>query len=263
LGEANAAATAEFLVRTLGEAGKRFPDWQRGLFIGEEATKQNLLAAMEHGSALLVAAGHAALLAEEDPKYAALHGALLCEEWPGPSSREPVSPWALFAADDVPARPQLRGGMALLWASCSAGVWPGWEAERSTTRPGGRVAALPQRLLSQSGGSALAVAGFLDRIVGHPAGPGACTERYAYALTGFLQRLAAGGRIGDAMRNFTSAYASLSIELTQTLEQIRSGATVPDAHLAGLWLAMHDLRALTVLGDPAVRLPVVGLESES
>jgi hypothetical protein len=58
------------------------------------------------------------------------------------------------------------------------------------------------------------------------------------------------------MKDFYERYASLSVSLSDMLEQLSFGASVPDADLASAWIARNDAEGYLILGDPAVRLRV-------
>ena len=65
-----------------------------------------------------------------------------------------------------------------------------------------------------------------------------------------------GSRVGYALESFNSRYAELSVDLNGLLGDIRWKKQVDDYHLSGIWTATNDARSYTVLGDPAVRLPL-------
>ena len=116
------------------------------------------------------------------------------------------------------------------------------------------VARLPQRMLSQPGGGALAVIGHVERAWGSSfltAGAGPQIETFR----GTLKRLLDGHPVGYAMDYFGSRYATISTDLTELLE-IAEFNDVSSKELASLWTANNDARAYMILGDPAVRLAI-------
>jgi hypothetical protein len=65
------------------------------------------------------------------------------------------------------------------------------------------------------------------------------------------------------MESFGERYAELATVLEPELEATCRGRGVDAATLAHLWTACRDARNFAVLGDPAVRLPVLGRESSA
>ena len=255
----------EPLARTL-KGGDR---WDIQTILAAAATKARL-ASLLGGSetpALLFASGHGMGFPQDDPRQAPHQGALLCQDWSGPRQwRGPIPQDFYFAGEDVQDGAGLLGSIAFLHASFSAGTAAGDQASpRVQPQPDARpvdaagndaLARLPQRLLGHPRGGMLAVVGWVDRLWGSSFDwEGAKQEAIVYEAG--IKRLLNGYPIGSALEYFDQRYAGLSTELNTRLEDSKFGEIVPPEGLAELWTANNDMRSVVIIGDPAVRLPVV------
>ena len=221
--------------------------------IGSTATRRALLERLAGGLDLLLAAGHATVFPADYGGQRRRQGALVCADWPG-RSRCPdgIAAGHTVAGDDLPAA-ALDRGVAILFGCHTAGT-PRYDvfdspraedARELTPRP--FVAAWPRRLLGREGG-ALAVLGHVGRAFeasfrwrGVPqTGP----------LEDFLLATLDGRRLGEAMEGFSQRFADLAT--TWASSQTEAGAARDPLDL---WLAFHDARSWSLIGDPAVRLP--------
>lgn len=248
------------LAPLLDEVGRSASAWSVQPDAGEAATKERLRTLLHapDGPDVLFTASHG--LGGPQATALGLGGALVCQDWPGPvEQRGPLTSAQYLAATDVDPATAVRPRVVLAFACYGAGT------PRYSDYPAGpgatlveiaaqdATAPLPARLLGHPAGGALAFVGHVDRtwscaFLWH--GTTAQTGAFRGALLGLLD----GRRVGHALEELTSRYASLATLLTARVDASeRLGKPFPDADLVALWTAVHDARGLVVLGDPAVR----------
>lgn len=238
--------------------------------LGDAAGKARLAALLTAPSRpdVVFTATHGLGFPADDPRQRAHQGALVCQEWPGPhAATGPVPESQYFSADDVPPDADLTGLVAFHFACFGAGTpsYDGFghldgEPALLARRP--FTARLPQRLLSQRAGGALAVVGHVDRAWGYSftwPSVGSQTEVFASSLL----RLLAGHPVGSAFEYFNERYAEIATVLSQELEDVDFGKRPDELTLADLWIANNDARNIVVLGDPAVRLATTRMPTEA
>lgn len=272
-GDPATEASAESLVQPLAtwmadgwaKPGRAAP-WSVDVILGPAARKARLarLLGGAETPALLFTASHGLAFDPEDPRQAGRQGALVCQDWPGPVSwgEEPVPESACFAASDIGPDARLAGMFLFCFACFSAGTprWDTFHEQAFATRvPAARrafVAGLPRRALGHPRGGALAAIGHVGRAWGCSFDwPGAGPRREVHESA--LRWLLDGYPIGAALDWFNVRHATLSAALAGELDEIEAGKQPDPLLLGGLWIANNDARGFVVVGDPAVRMPVV------
>ena len=242
---------------------RRLPPWEISSILGADATKERLsktLGASQLPS-LLFTASHGMGFPKGDPRQLPHQGALLCQDWPGPRDWRGSIPEAhYFSADDVPSDANLQGLIAFHFACYGAGTPElddfSYRDSRDPVQIAPRpfLANLPRKLLSRG---ALAVIGHVERAWGYSF----YWNRIGSQLQTFesaLYEVMEGKPIGKALEYFNTRYASLSTQLSDEIEAVNKYSKEPDEQfLAGTWTAHNDARSYIILGDPAVRLPLV------
>lgn len=222
------------------------PDWSIETHLGDGATKDRLgtLLGGDATPSFLFTASHGMGFPAGDPRQHDGQGALLCQDWPGPTAWQgPIPRDHYFAAEDLTAAARPAGLVSFHYACHGAGT------PDSALAPRPFVARLPQRLLA---GGALAVIGHVERSWGYSfvwKGAGGQSQVFEDAA----KRLLTGYPVGAALEPFHLRYAELAADLADEIERVDYGKTPDPEKLARLWTATRDARNYVILGDPAVR----------
>jgi len=242
----------------LAEWAATQPGWTVEKYLNDDATKDRLVSLLGRDApAFLFTASHGMCYSNGDIRQLAEQGALLCQDWPGPSYRQPVPDSFFFSGDDVASDANIFGTIAMHFACFGAGTPQLSDYSVSGAPPAiapkSFVGRLPQRLIAHPRGGALAVIGHVERAWGcsfHWDRAGSQTEVFKSTI----KRLMEGHPVGSALEYFNGRYAELSSELSTALEDVKFGATVDPYLVSGLWTANNDARSYSLVGDPAVRL---------
>jgi hypothetical protein len=261
--------SAEMLVKPLSDyvATKNKQSkwgWQTEVIASQDATHarlQSLLGGSET-PALLFTASHGMGWPKGDPRQIPFQGALLCQDWPGPRQHVGEIPENFyFGGGHIPSDANPFGLVAFHFACYGAGTpyYDDYAVARSAkpkpiaARP--FLADLPRRLLSHPRGGALAVIGHVERAWTYSFKWNQSTDHtktFNYIFHGLMN----GDPVGLALDPMNMRYADIATSLNDEIQE--AGWKTPDRYkLAFLWTANNDSRGYAIIGDPAVRLPVV------
>jgi hypothetical protein len=255
--------SANLLVKPLAEYIEReFKDWQVSYVPPQESTKDRLkrLLGGAETPALLFTASHGLGYPLGDDRQKLYQGALLCQDWPGPSTLPGHE--MFFAGDDLDSSSGLLGLVAFHFACFGAGTpqreffgVPGVKPATSIARRD-FTSALPQRLLAHPRGGALAVVGHVDRAWSFSFQWGE-QDSQTVTFESMLYKLLKGQTVGSALEDLSLRYAELATLLSGKIYDAE--ISKPNLmEMARLWTAHNDARGYALLGDPAVRLPLAG-----
>ncbi len=242
------------------------PAWTVPLYGPDRAYKATLSALLGGAETpdLLFTASHGMRFDNGSPRQMMHQGALLCQDWPGDTWTGPIPQDFYFAGDDLMDTADLSGLIAFFFA-CYGGGTPQYDefvryakpegpASPSAIAPYPFLAQLPVKMLGRPRG-ALAVVGHVDRAWSYSFNWGQAGIQTT-VFEAALDSLVKGEPIGMALEYFNQRYASLSVMLSDELEEIEYGKIYNSFELAGMWTANNDARGYAIIGDPAVRLPV-------
>jgi hypothetical protein len=246
------------LAQPLAEWAATQPGWTVDKIVNGDATKARLASLLHSDApAFLFTASHGMCYNNGDARQLAQQGALLCQDWPGPSFQETIPDDFFFCGEDVAGDARIFGTIAMHFACFGAGTPQlsdfSTEGPPPAIAPKSFLGRLPQRLLAHPRGGALAVIGHVERAWGcsfHWDRAGSQTEVFKSTI----KRLTEGHPVGSALEYFNGRYAELSSYLSSALEDVKFGAAVDPYLLSGLWTANNDARSYALIGDPAVRL---------
>lgn len=267
----------DYLISPLSQALGATPGWELDVVRGPEARKVALSRRLGGGQtpALLFTASHGLAVAPNN-RYglapAEYQGALICADWPGPQT--PFEDRSMFfAGRDLAPDAQLLGLIGFFFA-CFGGGTPRDDGYsrllriQEGQRPGPArqivsqpfIADLPRRMLSAPGGGALAVIGHVERTWPGSylwkAAPDGSLPPQTAAFESTLRQLMSGYPVGAALEFLNQRYAELATMLLPFFDSITFNDSYDRTEFINVWMAANDAQWYTIIGDPAVRLPV-------
>ncbi len=271
----------EHLVAPLADMAEGWPeaaDWRVRRYF-DEAAKKATITQVFGGSetpALVFTGSHGMGFRKGHPLQERHQGALLLQDWEGPSEwRGPIGEDLYFSGDDISSDADLSGLVAFNFACFGAGTPEFDDFSKQASKRRRRIAdrafvgGLHRKLLGHAKGGALATIGHVERAWDYSfvwGSRGSRRSSRTVQLAVFestLRALMKGVPVGMALEYFNERYAEMASDLSQQIEEMEFA---PDAYdprsLVRMWTASNDARGYAVIGDPAVRLVFPQANSE-
>ncbi len=258
-----------YLVKPLADfvEAKQRAGWSVERILAEDATHARLGDLYRDAPALMFTACHGMGFPSGHERQRDHQGALLCQDWSGPNSGR-VERGHYFAGEDLDRTADLRGMIGMHFACFGMGT-PQYDdfaarssagKERKSIAAADFTARLPQAMLANPGGGALAAIGHIDRAWGSSflwidSQGKRRTQRHLDVFESAAVALLDGKRVGCALEYFNVRYAELAADLSARIDEMQSfDEQYSDSELAQMWIFNNDARNYAVVGDPAVRL---------
>jgi hypothetical protein len=252
--------------RKLLPEGKR---WKISRYYDDDARKAKVLELFggPKTPAIVFSGSHGMGFRRGNPLQHRHQGALLLQDWTGPTSwHGPIPDDLYLSGDDLPSDAGPLGLISFNFA-CYGGGTPEYDEfsrqafkERKAIADRAFVSGLHRKLLGHPKGGALAAIGHVERAWGYSFmwGTGKKSEQTAQlaVFESTLQSLMKGMPVGLAVEYFNQRYAEMASDLARQIEELEYDASAADAYtVANTWTSSNDARGYAVIGDPAVRLP--------
>ncbi len=250
-------------IRELGDNSANH--WKIETILEKDATKARLQEVLNKSQppALMFITAHGMGFKPDDERQYPHNGAILCQDWPGPKMRVPITNAFYFSADDIASQTNFLGMISFMFVEYGAGTPKNDVSSISFTEqqniaPHSFLACLPQKLLGHPKGGALAFIGHVGRTRISSFMDGAIVNGVPFSDSAAFQRtlirLMQGHTVGSAMESFTQLYSMLTSGLMDELQ--KRPEETDDMKLAQLKTNALDARNYIIIGDPAVYTPV-------